>query len=136
MCPGFPGMSLGSRKWRTYRPSKKLQPRELEGVLLRHGQLRDHEEAEVHDEGENVELQKPLQKVEVGEDAGSELASDDLERLLPQAGGVEELGDAVLGSPVSLELGGGPVSAQPATIPRAFHGATHCALRVYKVYLL
>lgn len=59
-------------------------------VLLCHSQLRDDDEAEGHNERENVELQKPPQKVEIGEDAGAELASDDLERLLPQADGIEQ----------------------------------------------
>lgn len=70
-------------KLKTYRPSEKLQSGELEGVLLSHGKLRDYDKTEGHNERENVELQKPLQKVKIGEDAGSELASDDLQRLLP-----------------------------------------------------
>lgn len=68
---------------RTYRPSEKFQSGELEGVLFRHSKLRDDDEAEGHDERENVELQKPPQKVKIREDARSKLASNDLERLLP-----------------------------------------------------
>lgn len=34
----------------THRPCEKLQARELEGVLLTHGELWDDDEAEVHDE--------------------------------------------------------------------------------------
>ena len=65
----------------------------------------DYDETEGHNERENVELQKPSQKVEIGEDAGAELASDDLERLLPEVDGMEEFGQAVLDSPVCLERG-------------------------------
>lgn len=76
---------------RTYRPREKLQPRELEGVPLGHGELRDDDKAEGNDEGEDVEPQKPPQEAEIGQDAGPELASDDLECLLPQADIIEEL---------------------------------------------
>lgn len=75
----------------TYRPCEKLQPSELEGVLLGHGELRDDDEAEVHDKGEDVELQKPPQEAEIGQDAGSKLAPDDLECLLPKADVIEQL---------------------------------------------
>lgn len=102
-------------KRRTYRPSEKFQPSELESVPFSHSKLRDYDEAEGYNEWENVELQKPPQKVEVGQDAGSKLASDDLQRLLPQANGIEQLRQVVLGSPVYLALGWG--LAFPQQIP-------------------
>lgn len=95
-------VTSGWGKWRTYCPSEKFQSSELEGVLFGHSKLRDYNEAEGHNEGENVELQKPPQKVEIGEDAGSELASDDLKRLLPKANRTEQFQQAVFRSPVCL----------------------------------
>lgn len=89
-------------QWSAYRPREKFQSAELKGVPSAHSKLRDYDEAEGHNERENVELQKPPQKVEIGQDAGSELAPDDLERLLPQADDTEQLRQAVLGSPVGL----------------------------------
>ena len=102
-CPGFPSMNSrcgGS----TYRPSQKFQSRELQVVLLNHSQLRDYDETEGHNEREDVELQKPPQEVEIGKDAGAELASDDLERLLPQADGIEQFRQVVLEPSVCLRV--------------------------------
>lgn len=84
-------VNLRQRKWRTYCPCEKLQASEPHGVAIGHRKLGDDNEAEDHDEEENVELQEPPEEVEVGEDTGSKLASNDLECLLPQADGIKEL---------------------------------------------
>lgn len=56
----------GDLWWGTHRSREELQPSELQGVLLSHSELRDCEETEVQDEGEDVELQEPPQEVEIG----------------------------------------------------------------------
>lgn len=45
--------------------------------------LWDCDEAEVEDEGEEVELQQPLEEQEVGEDRSAKHAADLLQSVLP-----------------------------------------------------
>lgn len=45
---------------------------------------RDGDEAKIDEERENVEHKKPLEKQEIGEDAGAKLATDLLHDALPK----------------------------------------------------
>lgn len=76
----------------THSSSEDLQPPEAHigryvgcGVV---NELRDGDEAEVDQEGENVEHEQPLEEQEVGEDTGAKLAAYLFHDALPQLQGL------------------------------------------------
>lgn len=82
------GCVAGRERWATYCSGEYLQPPEAH--VRRHirrwveNQQRDYDEAEVDEEGENVEQEEPLEEQEVGEDAAAERAAYLLHGALPQ----------------------------------------------------
>lgn len=78
----------GRERRATYCSGEYLQPPEAH--VRRHvgrgveNQQRDCDEAEVDEEGENVEQEEPLEEQEVGEDAAAEPAAYLLHGALPQ----------------------------------------------------
>lgn len=70
---------------RTHHPSEELKSPEPCGAAdigCMHN-LGDCDEAEVDDEGEEVELQQPFKEQEVGEDRSAKPAADLLQSVLP-----------------------------------------------------
>lgn len=109
MCTcGIIGMNFNasdkSDVWRderraTYCSGEYLQPPEAH--VRRHvgwgveNQQRDRDEAEVDEEGENVEQEEPLEEQEVGEDAAAERAAYLFHGALPQLQGLPGRAQAV-----------------------------------------
>ena len=86
---GFTGVVVGAS---TYCSSQYLQSSEAHirryvgpGAV---NKLRDGNKAKVHQEGENVEHEQPLEEHEVGEHAGAKRATDLFHDALPQLQGL------------------------------------------------